>query len=482
MFLVMGVTLYMSRIVLEQLGVSDYGIYSLVGGIVALFGFLNSSMSSATQRYLAFDLGKKDEGRLQKTFSITLTIHIAIALIILIVAETLGLWYLNNKIVLPPDRLFAANVVYQFSVLTALIGIIQVPYDSLIIAYEKMNVYAYISIIEVGLKLGLVFLLVVYGGDKLIAYAIMMFLVSLIIRVAYQIYCRRNYTASKYKFEYDGTYFKELISYSGWNLFGGIASVSRGQGINIVLNLFFGTMVNAAYGLTLQVQGAVNQFVTNFQKAVNPQIIKTYSEGNLERMHKLIIQSSKFSFLLMFLIIAPILFNTELILALWLKSPPEFTVDFVRLSLIGILIESISYPFRTGIQATGDIKKYQIIVGLIQILSLPISIVWLNYGGEPKVVFYTIIIVSVLSLTARLYFVNKQIKLKIQVFLYEVGVRLLIISALLYLLLDLFNKYKFEENLLNLLLSAFITIFLTFLGLSKNDRKLINNFLFNRHN
>src|SRR5690554_3152106 len=480
MFLVMGVTLYMSRIVLEQLGVSDYGIYSLVGGIVALFGFLNSSMSSATQRYLAFDLGKKDEKRLQKTFSVTLTIHMVIAILILIIAETVGLWYVNYKVVLPPDRLFAANVVYQFSVLTALIGIIQVPYDSLIIAYEKMNVYAYISIIEVGLKLGLVFLLVIYGGDKLMAYAAMMFLVSLIIRIAYQIYCRKNYKASKYKYEYDKIYFKELISYSGWNLFGGIASVSRGQGINIVLNLFFGTVVNAAYGLTLQVQGAVNQFVTNFQKAVNPQIIKTYSEGNLERMHNLIIQSSKFSFLLMFLLVAPILFNTDYILNLWLKNPPEHTAIFVQLSLIGILIDCISGPLMVAVQATGKIRNYQIVIGSLIILTLPIAVLWLYLGGRPEVVFYSVILINILSFTFRVFFLNSLLGLNITEFLKMVLFRMVLVSATVYIAFILLKEYNNSNEWLSIIYTIFITTISVFIiGLSKSDYLLLKTFMKN---
>lgn len=478
MFLVMGVTLYMSRIVLEQLGVSDYGIYSLVGGIVALFGFLNSSMSSATQRYLAFDLGKKDGKRLQKTFSVTLTIHIAIAILILLVAETIGLWYVNNKVVLPPDRLFAANVVYQFSVLTALIGVIQVPYDSLIIAYEKMNVYAYISIVEVGLKLGLVFLLVIYGGDKLIAYAAMMFLVSLIIRIAYQIYCRRNYIASKYSFEYDKIYFKELIGYSGWNLFGGMAAVSRGQGINIVLNLFFGTVVNAAYGITLQVQSAVNQFVTNFQRAVNPQIIKTYSEGNLERMHKLIIQSSKFSFLLMLLLVAPILFNTDFVLNLWLKNPPEFTASFVQLSLIGVLIDCISGPLMVAVQATGKIKIYQITIGSLIILTLPLAVVWLHYGGKPVVVYYSVILINILSFLARLFFLKALLGLNIGKFLKVAIFRMALVSLMIFSVFIFLESYNNQDGWLSILYTILITTtsILT-IGLSKSDYDLIKTFV-----
>lgn len=480
MFLVLGITLYMSRIVLAQLGVSDYGIYSLVGGIVALFGFLNSSMSSATQRYLAYDLGKKDEKKLQKTFSVTLTIHIAIAIVILFFAETIGLWYVNNRIVLPPDRLFAANVVYQFSVLTALIGIIQVPYDSLIIAYEKMNIYAYVSIVEVSLKLGLVFLLVLYGGDKLIAYSVMIFLVSLIVRIAYQIYCRKNYKASKYSFEYDKIYFKELISYSGWNIFGGLASVSRGQGINIVLNLFFGTLVNAAYGLTLQVQSAVNQFATNFQRAVNPQIIKSYSEGNIERMHNLIIQSSKFSFLLMLLIIAPILFNTEFILNLWLKNPPEYTRIFVQLSLIGVLIDCISGPLIVAVQATGKIKSYQILIGSLIILTLPLAAVLLYFGGKPDVVFYSIIFINFSSLIFRLFFLKALLNLRIRKFLKDVILRIFLVSIIVYILFILLKEYSEMNQLLDLLCTILLTIGSVFsIGLSKSDYVLLRTFVKN---
>src|SRR5690554_3558665 len=306
MFLIMGITLYTSRVVLQQLGISDYGIYSLVGGIVTMVGFFNAAMSSATQRYLSVDIGKNDEIQLQKTFSATLTIHIGIGVMVLIIAETIGLWYINYKMIFPQDRLFAVNIVYQFSILTFLLNIIQVPYNALIIARERMNIYAYVSILEAGLKLAIVFLLVL-GTDKLILYAILTFVVALIIRLIYQVYCRRQFQESRYKFEYNKAYYKELISYSGWNLFGNIAAVAKGQGVNIVLNLFFGTVVNAAYGITNQVYSAVNMFVSNFQLALNPQIIKNYSQGNLEQSHYLILQGSKFSFYLLLIIVTPIL-------------------------------------------------------------------------------------------------------------------------------------------------------------------------------
>src|SRR5690606_27841001 len=334
MLLVMGVSLFTSRIVLRELGVSDYGVYSLVGGIVAMFGFFNAAMSSATQRYLSFDIGKEDATQLKKTFSAVLTIHVGIAVLVLILAESIGLWYVNHKMVFPPERSFAVNIVYQFSVAASLLGIIQVPYNALIIARERMNVYAYVSILEVSLKLIIVFLLMYFGNDKLITYSILTFVVSLIIRIIYQVYCRKQFIESHYRFEYDKLYYKELIAYSGWNLFGNIAVVARSQGNNVVLNLSFGVVANAAYGITVVVQGAISSFITNFQVAVNPQITKGFAKGDLKSMQKLINQASKFSFLMALLLVSPILLNLDFILKTWLVAPPKFANEMISVCLL----------------------------------------------------------------------------------------------------------------------------------------------------
>ena len=275
MFLTMGVSLYTSRVVLNTLGVEDYGIFSVVGGIVVLFGFFNAAMSSATQRYLAFDIGKKDDQRLHKTFNVTFIIHIGIALLIFLLAETIGLWYVNNRLNVPDTRMTAVNWVYQFSILTSLVGVMQVPFNALIIARERMNVFALLSIIDVILKLGVVYLLLIVTFDKLILYSILVFTVSLLVALGYRLYCYKHFRESSLKWYKDKAYYKELLSYSGWNLFGNIAAVARGQGINLVLNVFFGTVVNAAYGITMQIQNSVRIFVNNFQLAVNPQIIKS---------------------------------------------------------------------------------------------------------------------------------------------------------------------------------------------------------------
>lgn len=477
----MGVSLFTSRIVLRELGVSDYGIYSLVGGIVALFGFFNAAMSSATQRYLSFDIGKGDQKKLRKTFSATLTIHVGIALLVLILAETIGLWYVNYKMVFPPERNFAVNVVYQFSVFSFLLGIIQVPYNALIIARERMNVYAYVSIMEVILKLFIVFMLVYFGSDKLITYAILTFVVSFIIRVIYQVYCRKHFKESKYKFEYDKEYYRELMSYSGWSLFGNIAAVARGQGINVVLNVFFGTVVNAAYGITLTVQGAVQSFVTNFQVAVNPQIIKNYAKGDLNAMQLLIFRSSKLSFFLLFILSFPIILNTEYILNLWLTVVPEHTVIFIQLAFVYLMIDSVSYSLIIAVQATGKIKKYQMILGTFIFLNLPIAYLVLRLGGSPESVYYVLISVTFLTLVFRMFFVKNLLGFKPLVFVKNVILPIsftviLVIAVqqiLKYLFIDT-QALNFAEFLVQSVLYVLMAgLGILFIGIKPNERKAL---------
>ncbi|SEM43896.1 Na+-driven multidrug efflux pump [Chryseobacterium taichungense] len=484
MFLILFITLYTSRIVLKNLGASDYGIYSLVGGIVVLFGFLNSAMSSATQRYLSYDIGKGDLINLNKTFSITMTIHIGIGILILILAETIGLWYLNNILSFPVERTKAVNYVYQFSILSFLLNILQVPYNALIIARERMKVYAYVSVIEVLLKLFIVYILIYIKDDKLIIYSILTFTVSLIIRLIYQIYCRRNFIESKYKFIYDKEYFIELISYSGWNLFGNIASVSRNQGNNLILNLFFGTLINAAYGITMQVQSAVNIFISNFQLAVNPQIIKNHSVGNIKESIKLIVISSKLSFVLTLILISPVILNIDFILEVWLIDSPKYTNYLVKWCLICLLIDSISGPLMTGIQATGKIKTYQAVVGSIVFLNLPISYFLLKYKiiNTPNLVFYTWFIISIISLFIRLYFMKTVLNFNIKEFLVKHLSKLLVISILSFTLIKLINTYLilddlFKVTFITTLYLMIMIIIIYFFGTGKDEKVIIKKLL-----
>lgn len=480
MILVMGVSLYTSRIVLRELGISDYGIYSLVGGFISLFGFLNTAMSSATQRYLTFDLGKKDYAHLQKTFSATLTIHVGIALIVLFFSETIGLWYVNNKMIFPPERTFAVNVVYQFSIAASLMGIIQVPYNALIIANERMNIFAYISIVEVVLKLVIVFMLVFFGNDKLIVYSILTFIVTIIIQLFYQLYCRRHYKESKYKFEWNKNYYKELISYSGWNLFGNLAAVARGQGNNLVLNLFFGTTINAAYGIMNTVNVAINSFVSNFQMASNPQIIKLYASEDTDSMQKLINRTSKFSFFLSLLLMAPVFLNIDYILKIWLVNPPEYSALFIRVALLYTLIDTLSGPLITGIQATGRIKTYQVVVGSLIFLNLPISYVLLklNIFRVPEIVLYVWLAISLISLWFRLYYLKKVQNYKLKNFYLQVLFKVLLIGTLSVLTGMLLNKYLQVYSSFLLLFQSIIycgimVLFIYLIGLEKTERELV---------
>jgi O-antigen/teichoic acid export membrane protein len=482
----MGVTLYTSRVVLNVLGVQDFGIYSIVGGIVALFAFLNGAMSSATQRFLAIDIGKKDWTNLHKTFNSTLIIHIAIAFIILFVAETIGFWFLNYKLVIPDDRIYVANFVYQFSVFTSIVSITQVPFNALIVARERMNVFAIISILDVVFKLLVVVVLSFSPLDKLKTYSVLLFLVTIIVSTIYKIYCLRNFNESKFHFYSDRSLYKSLISYSGWNLIGNSAAVAKGQGINILLNLFFGTTVNAAYGIMMQVQNAVAGFVNNFQTAVNPQIYKNYAQQNYIQMHKLMFQSSKFSFFMILVLISPIIYNVKFILVFWLKNPPPYTDIFVVLTLLNLLIESISYPLITGALATGKIKNYQIVVGVVLFLNLPLSYLCFKLSATPIVFLYVAIVLSILTLCFRLLFLRKMIKLDLKDFFNTVLIPVLITSGFVIMLLS-FTYYiagishDFGKLLVtSVVIVIFTTCFIISFGLKNSERKMLYGLIKNR--
>ncbi len=481
MFFTMGVSLYTSRVVLNTLGVQDYGVYSIVGGIVTLFSFFNGAMTSATQRFLAFDIGKNDIIQLKKTFNSTLNIHIGISVLVLVLAETIGLWFVNYKLNLPVDRMFAVNWVYQFSVFTFLLGIIQVPYDALIVAREKMDIYAYMSIVEVFLKLIIVYLLVVFSYDKLILYAGLLFLVSFIVRAGHMQYCKWKYKESIYEFYFDKSFYKVLLSYSGWSLFGNIAAVARGQGSNILLNLFFGTVLNAAYGISMQVQGVVQTFVLNFQMAVNPQIIKQYASGDKEQCLKLIFQSAKFSYFLMFIIACPIIYNIDFILEIWLKKPPKFTSVFIVLSIINLLIDCISGPLMIAAQATGNIKWYQITLGTLIFMCLPIAYLLLKSYNDPKMIFIVIIAVNMISLFVRLFFLKKIIDLDIKSFVLNVLSKILVVTLIIVVIFHFINITNQNQYLVFFINSIILTIInlssIFIIGLTNSERNLIKSFL-----
>jgi len=420
MILTMLVSLYTVRIVLNTLGAVDFGIYSVVGGIVTLFSFLSSSMASASLRFFAYELGRNDLVQLKKTFSMTMTIYIIIAVIILLFAETIGLWILNSLMTIPPERKDAAQMVYQFSIMSFMMTMFTIPYNASIIAHENMKVYAYVSIVEVLLKLLIVYLLVLFSYDKLKLYAILMFIVTGIVTLIYRTYCKRKFVECKYSYFWDKKLFKEIFSYSGWNLFSVMALALNTQGVNIILNSFFGPLVNASRGIAYQVNSAVDQFVQNFMTATRPQIIKYYSTGENEKMLKLIFQSSKLSFFLLFILSMPILLETNYVFIIWLKSVPLYAVIFTRLVIISLLINSLSYPLITGAQATGNIKKYQLTIGLVAFLNLPISYLFLKFGFPAQSVFIATVIFSIIYLVLRLILLKDLINLSRKAYIKEV--------------------------------------------------------------
>lgn len=410
MILIMLVTLYTSRVILAQLGISDYGVYNVVGGVVTMFAFLNNCMTTSTQRFMTFELGRGDIKRLKDVFAASLNIHASIAVVIVLLAETVGLWLVNNKLVIPENRMTAANCVYQFAILSFCINIIQVPYNAVLIAHEKMNVYAYISIIEVCLKLGIVYLLVVCPFDKLIVYAILLFCVQNIIRCIYQLYCRRHYEESRFRLFWEKDLYRQMTGFAGWNLFGSIAWLLRDQGVNIILNLFFGPVINAARGVAMQVSSAVMGFISNFQVALNPQITKNYANGNLQEMEKLTYLGIKFSFIILFLLAFPLALNIDYVLHLWLEEVPEYTGLFVTLILIDALSGNLfGIPLMTSLSATGKIRNYQVTVSLVILFIVPVGYVALKMGYDAAVVFYISIIFTLLSGFVRFLFCRSQL-------------------------------------------------------------------------
>lgn len=369
----MGVNLYTSRVVLNVLGFEDYGLYNVVGGIVTMFTFLNGSLGSATSRYITFELGKKNLERLNGIFNTALVIHIVIAILVVLLAETVGLWFFYEKMTMPADRLDAAFWVYQISILTCFFTLTQVPYNATIIAYEDMKIYAYVGIAEVFLKLVVAFLIAVSPMDRLVFYAILLCLVQIGIMLFYRYYCNRHYPSCKRHLYKDRTLFKEMFAYGGYDLIGNISVLAQGQGLNILLNMFYGPTVNAARGIAYQVQGAITQFSNNFLTAVRPQIIKSYAEGDVDGMMKLVKQSSCFSFYLMWMISLPVCLEADYLLSLWLGKYPEHTVNFLILIVALCLIQTIKTPRTTIFHATGHIKWSNIIVGIILCAAFPLA-------------------------------------------------------------------------------------------------------------
>lgn len=482
MLLLMLVALYTSSIVVRELGANDYGIYGVVGGLVTMFSLLSAAMTSSITRFLSFDLTKGSPEHLKKIFSTSVNIQIILSLGVLIVIETFGVWFLNNRMDILPQRLPAANWVLQCAALTFLLNMISIPYNAAIIAHERMNAFAYISILESLLKLGIALFLALKIYDSLIVYAVLTALAALLVRMIYGMYCVRHFAECRHEWAFDKNVFKEIFSFSGWNFIGSISAALRNQGVNILMNLFFGTLVNAAQGIANQIYVVAQSFTTNFMTALNPQIIKSYASGNLEHTDNLIMTGVRLSYFLLMLLSIPIIIATPLLLNIWLsRIVPDQTVVFVRLVLIFGLSETLSYTLQTANQATGDIKKYQLVVGGLQLLNFPLVYVAYKLGAEPAISYIIAIVLSQIALFARLIILRPRLNLKISTYLNNVYWRVILVSLLCYVPLNVLYQ-SLPANIWGILLISVITVawgggLILVLGCTRSEREMIYSFI-----
>lgn len=477
MLFLMLISLYTSRVILNALGVEDYGIYNVVGGMVTLLTVLTGSLSASISRFLTFELGTGNIENLKKIFSSSVTIQVILALFIILIAETIGVWFLNNKMTIPVERLTAANWCFQFSVLSFTIGLISVPYNALIIAHEKMSAFAYISIFEGIGKLLIAWSIAFNPIDKLVFYAAMVALLALVIRAIYSSYCKRKFIEATFHFCFDSTLLRRMFSFAGWNFFGAASGRLMFQGMDVLSNVFFGVAVNAARGVATQVDTAIQSFVNNFTVAINPQITKSYASKDMDYMYSLMFRGAKLSFYLILFFAVPILCETQILLKIWLNIVPNHTVNFVRLAIIISMIGVLSNTMVTAMLATGDIKKYQIIVGGVGMLVLPISWLFFTFGSSPEMGYITVVIIYLIQFVCRLLLLKKMISMSILDYFKQVVYRALLVF-LISMPIPLFIRSFMEESLLRfavviLVSIASVLLAVYFVGLSSSEKSFI---------
>ncbi|MDE6860114.1 MAG: lipopolysaccharide biosynthesis protein [Duncaniella sp.] len=484
MFLTILVNLYAVRVIWQVLGVDDYGIYNVVGGIVMMFSFLNNAMVASSQRFISFELGTGDNERLKKVFSISVTVHVMLAIGILILAETIGLWFLNTKLNIPSDRMVAANWVYQCSIIAFMINVISVPYNACIVAHEHMKIYGYFSILEVIMKLVIVFLLLFIPFDKLITYSILVVCVSAIMRIIYGIYCRNNFSECNYSFISDHHLMRDMFSFAGWSFIGNLGFSVRDQGLNIVVNIFFNVAINAAKGVASQIGTVINGFSQNFQMALSPQITKRFAAGDTSSMMTLVFAGCKYSALLMMFIVLPLFFASEPVLKLWLGVVAQYTVGFMQLVLIMSLIDSMVSPITTALQATGRIKWFQIIISIIMLANIPLAWCWLKLEANPYIVLYVSILTSAIALVARLVLLHRQVTFSYREFLFKVICRIipvfLLSGASAWWLYSLFSHSITGLVSYAVISVTIIAAVIFILGLEQSERRVLVATIINR--
>ena len=430
MLFMMFMGLYTSRIVLQALGENDYGVYNVIGGVVAMFSIISGALNSAVSRFITFEMGKGEGARLNAVYSTAVTIQMILAAVVVLVAEPVGLWFIENEMTIDPSRIPAAKWVLHFSLLAFVINLMSVPQMASITAHEKMSAYAVIGIMEGLLRFGVALLIMNSSYDRLIFYAALMMLAVLLVRLAYGIYCRTHFEECRYRPVLDSSLLKKMFSFAGWNFIGVTAGVLRDHGGNILVNIFSGSVVvNAARGVALQLSNAVQSFVTNFMTAVNPQITKSYAAGEHEYMFSLMRKSSRMAYYLLMIIVLPVMFNTDMLLNLWLGEVPAMSSGLARLFLVLALSESLSGPLLTGMLATGRIRDYQILVGGLLMLNFPVSYIFLKCGAPVEVTVIVAIVISQLCLFVRLYMLRRQMRFPVGKYLQRVYLNIIKVTV-----------------------------------------------------
>lgn len=478
MLLTMLIGLYTSRVILTVLGISDYGIYNVVGGIVYTLAFLNSAMAAASQRFISYELGIGNMGRLKRIFSTSVNIHMLIAFIIFIGAETVGLWFVNTHLNIEDDRMVAANWVYQFSIFTLMLSIWSVPYNSCIIAHEHMKAFAYISFFESVLKLIIVYCLSIGTSDRLILYGILVFIVTLLVRLCYGIYCKRHFEECSFHFVWDKGLFKDMFSFAGWSILGNLGFSFKDSFSNIILNIFFGTTINAARGIAMQVSSLISTFSTNFAMALNPQITKQYASGNVEDSRSLVYAGARYSFYLLMLITIPFLINSDYILWFWLGVVPEYTNIFIAFSLFTSLLHALSGTVTTALQATGNVKIFQIGLSILMLSELPIAYILLRAGMSPYAIMYPTLVTYTLAVFFRFYLLKRLIpSYDFTYYVFQVFLRSVLLFVVCYFLCDKLRSY-FENSFFTMIVTAFMSLCIVvvaiyFIGITPIERVVV---------
>ena len=479
MTLVMLVTLYTSRIVLDVLGASDYGLYNVVGGVVSMLAFLNGSISAGTSRFISYELGRGDKEQLRNVFNVSLVSHVALALIVFLLAETIGLWFLNTQIVFDEERNLAVNVVYQLSILTTVLNFTQIPYTATIVAHEKMSIYAYISILEVILKLLMVFILErIHDFDALIAYSIMVFGIQCLVLMLYRFYCHNKYVESHWRVVKDKNQYKTILSFAGWDVIGSLCVITQGQGVNILLNIFFGPVVNAARAVAYQIQSAFHQFTGNFMMAVQPEIVKTFASKEYDAMVKLVNNAALYSYFLLLVFVMPIMFKLSFVLNLWLVDVPEDSDIFTLIILAYMMIRALANPVIKGVHATGNIRAFNLVAGGVGLLPLPICWLGLYLGGNATFAFWVILIFGAIANIIEILFLKKQLpEFSVSVHIREVYVRSLFVTILAVAACWILNT-QFENTLLSTIVFYILAFLVTciivfYTGLTKSLKIII---------